>query len=256
MNQKLVRIFFISLFIACGIIFTTVFAMDKTDDLWQKAVQIAAQTQNYVPGKVYSHVEEFNTQGKETKVEETWLQLMADQNNQVKTECLKALENGKDVTERENHHLDKFDMNKSQKSSKRTMTFGSDDLNPFDPKVQNNVFYHPTDRKETVNGKECVLYEYTWKKDAEKTQKSTAWLVIDSGMPLQLKFTLAPKPKYVKSFEATARFNHQENGLWFPEVGDMETSGGSWFKHFHVRVHFTLSDFWLYQNNEKKDKNP
>jgi hypothetical protein len=233
---------------------TPVYAAEKCEDMWQKAIQIAAQTQKYMPGNVETHVEEFNTRGKVTKTEETWLQLKVDQNNQVKTDCLKALENGKDVTEREKQHLDKYDMNKSSKSSSRTLTFGNDDLNPFDPKVQKDVYYHPTDQKEVINQQECVLYEYTWKKNAEKTQKGTAWLAADSGMPVKLKFTLGPKPKYVKSFEAAANF-YRQDGLWHPEIGDMEATGGSWFKHFHVKVHFILSDYWLYQSNENQAPN-
>ena len=247
-NKKLVRVLFISFFIACGTVWVPVFATEKAEDLWQKAVQIVAQSQQYVPGQVHTHVEEFNTRGKVTKDEETWLQLIADQSNQIKTKCLKALENGKDVTERENQHLDQYDTSNSKKSSRRSLSFGNDDLNPFVPKVQKDVFYHPTDRKETLNGQECVLYEYTWKKDAEKIQKGTAWLAADTGIPLLLKFTLDPKPKYVKSFEATANYNHQDGGLWYPETGDMEASGGFWFIHFHVRVHFTLSDYWLFQH--------
>jgi hypothetical protein len=227
-----------------GLLMAPAYGTEKTDDLWQKAVQIAAQTQKYMPGNVETHVEEFNTRGKLTKREAAWLQLTADENNQIKTKCLKALENDKDVTERENQ---KF--NKPQKSSKRNLSFGNDDLNPFDPKIQKDVYYHPTDQKEVINQKECVLYEYTWKKNAEKAQKGTAWLAVDTGMPVKLKFTLDPKPKYVKSFEATADFSRQD-GLWHPEVGNMEASGGSWFKHFHVKVHFTLSNYWLYQHDD------
>ncbi|HBE78362.1 MAG TPA: hypothetical protein DDW65_11375 [Firmicutes bacterium] len=250
---KLSLMLIVSVFLF-GLSLISVYGAEKTDDLWQKAVQIAAQSQKYIPGNVQTHVEEYNTRGKLTKEEETWLQLTADENNQVKTKCLKALENGKDVTERENHHLDKFDMNKSQKSSKRTLTFGNDDVNPFDPKVQKDVYYHPTDQKETINQQECVLYEYTWKKNDERIQKGTAWLAVDTGLPLKLKFVLDPKPKYVKSFEATANFSRKD-GLWHPEIGDMEASGGSWFKHFHVKVHFTLSEYWLYQSNENPTPN-
>jgi hypothetical protein len=241
-------------FFYVGMNLIPVYATEKNEDLWQKAVQIAAQNQNYAPGKGHMLVRELNTQGKIKKEEETWLEMTVGQDNQYRVECVKAMENGKDVTEKErNNFNNNADKIKSQKSSKRSFSFGNDDLNPFDPKVQKDVFYHPTDRKETMDGQECVLYEYTWKKDVEKTQKGTAWLVSDTGMPLFLKFTLEPNPKYVKSFEATAHFNHKD-GVWYPEIGDMESSGGFWFKRFHIQVHFTLSDYWLYQHEEKNEK--
>lgn len=240
---------------SCGLAFTPAYAM-ATEDLWQKAVQIAAENQDYVPGKVHTYVEELNRRGKVIKTEETWLQVTVDQNDQIKVECLKVMENGKDVTGREKDKREKDIYNynsekKSRKSSKRTLTFGNDDLNPFAPKVQKDVFYHPTDRKEIINQQECVLYEYTWRKNAGQTQKGTAWLAVDTGMPLSLKYSLNPKPKYLKDFWATAKYNHLNGGLWHPESGEMEASGGFWFKRFHVKVRFTLSDFWKYHQGEQ-----
>lgn len=243
----------IAVIISYGLAFTPAYAM-ATEDLWQKAVQIAAENQDYAPGKVHTYVEELNRRGKVIKTEETWLQVTVDQKDQIKVECLKIMENGKDVTGREKDKREKDINNNSEKkpgkSSKRTLTFTNDDLNPFAPKVQKDVFYHPTDRKEYINGKECVLYEYTWKKNTEYTQKGTAWLAADNGAPVFLKYTLDIKPKQIKDFWATGNYQYLDGGLWQPENGEMEMSGGSWFKQFHIKVRFTLSDFWEYHQGE------
>jgi hypothetical protein len=241
-------ILFIAIIIATviwGIPPKPIYALDKNIDLWQKAVQIAAQSQNFVPGKSHMLVEEMNRQGKITKKEEIWLQLTVDQEKKLKVECLKILKNGNDVTEKEKNRYE----NNSSKSSKRTLTFGNNDLNPFDPKVQNDVYYHPTDRKEVINQIDCVVYEYTWRRSADQTQKGTTWLAADTGMPLLIKFTLDPKLKYIKSYWATSNYS-LNSGLWYPETGDMEASGGFLFKRFHVRVHFTLSDYWLFEQTD------
>lgn len=233
--------------ISCLTILGPAYANEKEGDLWQKAVQIAAPSQKYAPGKIYAHVEEFNRRGKVTKVEESWIQLTADQNHQIKTAYLKAQENGKDVTDRKNKQLNSDGKNPARRPSKRELSLGNDDLNPFNPKVQKDVFYHPTDRKEVINGQECILYEYIWKKSAGITQKGTAWLDKATGRPLLLKFTLDPKPQYVKTFEATGNFSSPESGLWYRVSGVLEASGGVWYDRFHIKVCFNLSEHWLFE---------
>lgn len=229
----------------CGLSLNPINAT-QNEDLWQKAVRIAARNQDYAPGKVHTYVEELNRRGKIIKTEENWLEMTTDENGHFKVECVRALQNGEDVTGREKGNFN--DEAKSKKSSKRTFTFSNNDLNPFHPKVQGAVFYHPTDGKEYINGQECALYEYIWKQNAEYTQKGTAWLAVDTGAPMFLKYTLDFKPKYIKDYWATANYQYLDGGLWQPESGEMEMSGGFWFKRIHIKVRFTLSDFWEYHH--------
>src|SRR5437870_878803 len=80
---------------------TFVFAADAPpDSLWQKALTVARTNTGWVAGLVVTRSEVLH-KGETNGVQETWQRSSLGSNGEIVTQTVKALEDGKDVTEHE-----------------------------------------------------------------------------------------------------------------------------------------------------------
>jgi membrane-associated HD superfamily phosphohydrolase len=215
----------------------------RPDELWEHAVRIAAENQSLVPGNVHIHIEEANGKGKVKKVEESWTKFYPDENDTVKVKLIKQLENGKDVTERQQKEEKKGE--KKQVQYKMEL---SDDLSTvFKPEIQPNITLKRLNRIENMDNRQCVVYEYKIITEAEGTITGTAWLS-ETGVPVAVKYTINPLPKkqskYLKVASHEIHYHYLSDNCWYPQQASVKLKVKALFWEWNVKCDATFSDYW------------
>ncbi len=200
------------------------------DSLWQKALVIAEENGDWVPGLVIVRMEELGKDGKAKSVEETWMQLTLGQNGELVHDTVKILRDGEDVTD------------EPRQSGKSGST--SAKANPFNPDVQNDVSVSHKEQEELIMEKECIPYEFVQKTEDGEVLSGTAWLEKETGIPVQIQFETDPMPKHTRSMLTTTNYDFTSEGSWYPRETVIKASAGFlWIKKsFCVTVSF--SEYW------------
>ncbi|MFW6139253.1 MAG: hypothetical protein ACOC7U_08780 [Spirochaetota bacterium] len=221
--------------------------LSKEDALWQKAVSIASMNNNWVPGKVICVEESFNWLGFQEDQLKTHSTLYRTGDGKVKCDISKIFQDGKDIT---NEFIGKYgDSMLLEKNEYRVE-------HPFRPSVQDQVTYTQRNKKKTIYGKRCMLYDFEYQNDIG-VWKGTAWLEQNSGVPVLVEGTLQSVPvekKYytITNMEITASFAANGNGEWFPEQAVVDYNmkvGDKLFQTYRGRIKETykFSNHWRYQ---------
>lgn len=219
----------------------------EMDSLWQKAVALAEANQNWVPGLITNTVEAVNKKG-ESKgiVEETWIRLSLGENGEIAEEFVKVIEKGKDVTEKRKQEAERVEKSENEseveeeESGEITMSGGS----PFNPEVQERITLKRTDRIEEIEGRRCIVYEFTHEIEEGRTLKGTTWLEEETGIPLKRQFSPNPLPKHVKRMQHTVNYAITPEGAWRAKGMQIEVTGGILFIKKRFRITVKFSDWW------------
>lgn len=245
MNMR--KLFAVFLVIILGIGF--VIAQESpADPLWQKAVTLAGANLDWVPGKTMSRVIELDDSGKTKSITESWFRFYLDQDNQVEAELLKEVKDGKDITaERRKKMAENRKKqtaapdSKNEKRPKKNIDLS--DSNPFVPEIQSTVTKKNLERREVVQGENCLVYEYKFTGD-ELSYKGLVWLEETTGTPLKLKYSLVPLPKYTTRMLTIIHYYSGNNGEWYPATMTMEAAGKFLLVKKNLRMVFEFSEYW------------
>jgi len=185
----------------------------EAEACWQKGVQAALLSKDFVPGKIYMKFERLDSDGKTKEQNETWLELLPG-DKEVK--LLKSLENGKDITtealEKEKKRKEK-DKEKSKKNDRdRSINLSSEEIVPLLTNAKKPVS-HTYLGQEKENGIECCVFEfqkeYIQKKGSKEEpikHQGKIWLDAVSGVPLKSQYTSDPLPSMVKQMDMNTTF--------------------------------------------------
>ena len=172
-----------------------------------------------------------------------------------KKEAAKEQKKKKDA-EKNAKKASKSDSDKDSKESSHSISTGD---SPFDPEVQNDVRITETNARETIGGRSCVRFGYTYPARTEKPSKGkpamvkgTAWIEEGTGNPVKVEFTNDPLPKGAKSMLTTLHYGNGENGSWILERMEFEASGSFLFIKKRIRGDIALGDYWKYVESDSQ----
>lgn len=200
------------------------------DSLWQKALVIAEENENWVPGLVIVRMEELGKDGEAKSVEETWMRLRLGQDGELVHDTVKILRDGEDVTD------EPREWGKSGSTSAKA--------NPFNPEVQNDVSVNREEQEELVMKKECIPYEFVQKTEDGEVLSGTAWLEKETGTPVQIQFETDPMPKHTRSMLTTTDYEFTSEGFWYPRETVIKASAGFLWIKKSFRVTVSFSEYW------------
>lgn len=233
-----------------GCLLPSTIAEEQTvsEPLWQRAVIIASQNQDLIPGAMYAHFNEFNSKGKLKKEEESWTRLSLGSNGDLHMELAKHLENGVDITAEKKKGFDKKN-NKQENKQKSKNEFGVElnDLNPFNPGNQENVTVTSLNHQESINGQPCSVFKYTRTISPGNYQIGKAWLDNSTGAPIRIDYTLDPLPAFVKELTCKVDYKNEPTGAWYPNKVEMDCKVSFLFFKAQIRNELGMDAFWKYQ---------
>jgi hypothetical protein len=243
--------------------------------LWAQAVEIYEKNKDLVPGTMIQKIQELEDDGRVKSESTAEIALSLDAAGKIKSDVVKATKDGKDVTaeerkkaaERSKKEAEKEKKKKkeAEKNAQKDSKSGRDDEskershsissgdNPFNPDIQNDVRVTETNARETVDGRGCVRFGYSYPAPSEKPSKSkpvmvkgTAWIEESTGNPVKIEYTNDPLPKGAKSMSTTFHYGNGENGSWVLEKMEFSGSGSFLFIKKSIRGDISLGDYWKY----------
>jgi hypothetical protein len=242
--------------------------------LWAQAVKMFESNKDLVPGKVLQKIQELEDDGRVKSESNAEVSLALDGAGKLKSDIIKASKDGKDVTAKERKKAEerskkeaakeqkKKDAEKNVKkdsksnsggdSKERSHSFSMGD-SPFNPEIQNDVRVTETNARETIGGRSCVRFGYTYPARAETPSKGkpamvkgAVWIEEGTGYPVKVEFTNDPLPKGAKSMLTTLHYGSVNNGPWIIERMEFEASGSFLFLKKRIRGDIAFSDYWKY----------
>ena len=243
--------------------------------LWAQAVKIFEVNKDLVPGKVLQKIQELEDDGRVKSESNAEISLALDGAGKIKSDIVKASKDGKDVTAAERKEAEerskkeaakelkkkkdaeknakkdsKGDSDKDSKENSHSISSGD---SPFDPEIQKDVRVTETGALETIDGRSCVRFGYTYPVRTEKPSKGkpvmvkgTAWIEDGTGNPVKIEFTNDPLPRGAKSMLTKFHYGSGGNGSWIVERMEFEGSGSFLFIKKRIRGDISLGDYWKY----------
>ena len=208
--------------------------------IWEKAMLLAARNADWVPSDMYLRVEELNRYGSVKNLRETWTKLTLSDSGVIRTDLVKVLKNGEDMTEeaREKQRRKIRDADEEKDSTVRVTT-------PFDPEVREDVTFSANGERRMISRFRCVGFDFIQAVKPPEGKpfslRGKAWLEEGTGAPLLMTFTMEPLPLGVKRIENTVRFEFGGEDRWYPKSVETEGSAGFLFikKSFRTRMEFS-----------------
>lgn len=250
------------------------------DPLWLRAVEIAGSNERWVPGAIYARIEEVDDEGSAKHVHESWMRLFLGAEGEVDTEIRKALEDGKDVTEkerkseaeekrrreqeraRERERLEKAARERGvsveqiereeaareeREGAGASLRFGGP--TPFDPGVQDSVSAYRVAASDPPPGGPHAAFEFTQLIDGETRLRGVAWVEESTGTPIELRFAPDPLPKRVKEMSMRVRFAMVADTAWVPVEMEVNAMGKLLFFKKRYRSTLAFSDHWWHEGS-------
>jgi len=118
--------------------------------LWQKAVTLAAGNADLFPGTIIQLEKVRMGNGTMLQNSETMLKLYND-DGEVGVDVVSAVVNGKDITKKAHRNLAR-----SESEIDHTVE------HPFMAEAQENINRTPSNMHETIGGRKCVKYSFTY----------------------------------------------------------------------------------------------
>ena len=170
----------------------------EKDPLWQKAVAIAEANKGWAPQSAVLRIEILNKRGEVEHKEEALLDFTSKSKDESSF----------------NSYVDPNSLNIVDNS-------------PFEPESQNDISLNTTPEIKDIEGKQCVKYEYIWRKGTEVLE-GTAWLEKESGIPVKIESSSTERA-FAQPFSmryVTVVFRSESSEKWFPEMMTMEIGAG------------------------------
>lgn len=219
------------------------------DSLWLKAVALSDKNDNLVPGLMKMHMQEVDKHGKVKDIDkyhEVWSTLRLGEDGEVEYEMVKAIENGEDVTQEEKAKEEEEAGGESEEAEEDedSESHSMEGYNPFDPENQERISLESVGKRDVVNGRNTVVYEFTERTEDDVTIIGKAWLEEHTGVPVRVEYTPDPLPKRVKHMVTTMEYEHIRPDSLIVKHMFVEVTGGILFfkKHFHMNMDF--DEYW------------
>jgi hypothetical protein len=227
--------------------------------LWERAVAVFDENKDLVPGKVLQKIQELGDDGQVKSETDIETSIALNEAGKVKSTIVRASEDGKDVTAEQRKKAEEAEKKSAKRrSDEQSHSFSLGD-GPFNAERQDDVRVAETKTHETVDGKSCTVFEYSYPDKSENRAKNRpamirgkAWIDESTGCPAKLQFTSNPLPKHVKSMVTTLRYFENENGSWVLRQMEFDVSGSFLFFGKRMRGDFTFGDYWKYEEHAQQ----
>ena len=208
-NSRIRVVFWMLVFLLSVLLPALVARGENPDTLWQKAVTLAAGNADLFPGTIIQLENVQMEDGTKLQDSETTLKLYND-DGEVGVEVVTAVMNGKDVTKKARRNLAR-----SESEINHTVE------HPFMAEAQANISHTPTNMNETIGGRKCVKYSFTYADEESKWEGET-WIEKDTAIPVQTKASLVSVPLVengviINTLHTLTEYGHGPGNRWFPE---------------------------------------
>lgn len=230
-----------TLFILLIIVSMGVLCAEK-NDLWEKAVTIANNNWDLVPGKTTTITETKNANDGEL-VSSTVLVVAHElYKDLIMNDLITSTIDGKEQT-REEAIKQYAEILKRDNTPKKEGMF-------FMEKGDDLTYSHNGEKK-TINEYDCIGFDFTYNdKGHGTTYIGTVWLEKDEGFPVMKKFRMDKNPRFVTDMEITQYFHYSpETGIWHPESIDTVVHISAMGRKMLNNTQFHFADYWRYPGN-------
>ncbi len=211
------------------------------DSLWQKAVEIAGRNKPWIPGVTVMRSEVLDDKGKLTDTFESLIRISPGADGSPVSTIEKATRNGEDVTEKEQKAME--ERNRKAAKDGKSMSIGLED-NPFNPDLQQAVTVKDLGESKLLDGKSCAMYSFNLKKKDGTSLTGTAALERESGVPVEVSYTLSPLPFGVEKMTTVLTYADGPAGDGFLRGMSIDGTGAFLFikRVFHSTI--SLDGYW------------
>ena len=248
-NSRIRVVFWMLVFLLTVLLPALIARGEDPDILWQKAVTLAAGNADLFPGTIIQLEKVRMEDGTLLQDSETTLKLYND-DGEVGVDVVSAVVNGKDVTKKARRNLAR-----SESEIDHTVE------HPFMAEAQANISRTPSDMNETIGGRKCVKYSFTYA-DEESEWEGETWIEKGTGIPVQTKASLATVPLVendvtISTLHTLTEYGHGPGNRWFPERlmveleiqfenggPDGKRSGNSGPQNGTITQELVFTDFW------------
>lgn len=222
---------------------------DEAEACWQKGMQAALLSQDYVPGNIYMKFERLDSDGKTKDRNEMWLELLP---GEKETKLLKVLENGKDVTgealEKERIRKEKNKEKGNKNDGEHFINLSAEDIVPLLSNSKKPIAHNYLGN-ENEDGVECHVFEFQKEYVRKRGTKSESeyhqgkiWLDAGSGMPVKSAYIPDPLPSMVKQMEVNTTYISAGNKFFIKNHGMLIKAGFLFFKK-RFRISMVLAAY-------------
>ncbi len=229
------------------LITTTLFSRADTPDLWQKAVTIQAANMDWTPGIMTMTFELLDKKGQADMTDVTNYKITFNDSGEAKTEIVRALHNGKDVTDKRKEDMAKEEAKnikqdeEKDENSDNSVGFSLQE-SPLHPDNQDIISVTPLQQDTTIDGKQCALFRYSLPLK-ESTKQGSVWIDTATGAPVLHKYTISPLPSKVKKMKNPVRYDYEPDGKFVVSQSQFEGVGGILIIKKSFRGTMTFGDY-------------
>ncbi|MCD4797248.1 MAG: hypothetical protein K8R49_08790 [Candidatus Cloacimonetes bacterium] len=210
------------------------------NDLWDKARNFVESGLNLVPGKIVNTTIMLNKK-KEEKSRTEIITKTQQENEGISVSFIKGNRDGTDLTEED----------------KEVEAILQQDFKPSEDSFFDNIIsYEKTSEEKKINGKDCVVFQYTGEKTRTEKKKKVnvtvtgkLWIEESTGIPVMREFVTDPLPKKVKKMNMIIYYASIDNGCTESEV-NVEMLVSFLLMKFRVNTNMNFSEFWEYEGIE------
>ncbi len=212
------------------------------DSLWQKAVALITRDSVWEPGLIRSFTKYVDKNGYPKSIESFWCKHTPGAEGQVKKEIIKALKNGKDITEKKqeryNRPIDPHD-------GLSEIALGLDGTFPFDQNIQAQISSERLELKNpALDCSSAVAFSFTRQMESTAPLTGIAWLDEKTGQPLKLSYAPVPLPGRIKEMNILIFFSATPEGIWRATEINITAMGKFLFFTKRLQNSTTITDYW------------
>ncbi len=245
--------------------------------LWARAIRIFYENEDYVPGKISEKIVQLDKDGRATSTKLLELVLSLDKDGGIATDVAKATKDGKDVTAHERAkiagYVKKAELADAQweasprargkkihgggmRAVERAENHGLTTLGegPLDAKIQVDVRVKETGVRETVEGRACRRFDFTYPQMKPEPNPGlvigSIWLEESTGNPVKLELTEDPLPLGIRSLKTTIIYG-PEGATWVGKSMRYDAHVGILLMmRQHLRGEAVFTDYWKHKEPE------
>lgn len=217
------------------------------NELWQNAVDLYQRYGDLLPGRLLVEFTQYNGSGELISTEQSLVRLTIGPEGETRSRIVWARKDGEDITEERRDDPQggsPFGGQPGDDDDDGGNAFSGLQKSPFDPAEQENVEYTDTRRMERVEGVMARRFEFVHETDADAPNIGTAWLAVDSGMPVKLELTLERLPLFVDSLIMRQYFGMDSQERWVSTALEFSGIGQLLFFRREIESRLQFSDYF------------
>jgi hypothetical protein len=216
--------------------------------LWDRAVDYYRRFGDLTPGRVEVRFTQYNGRGERISTEESLYRIRLGADGELDSTLVYARKDGDDVTQerREDPSSGTPFGGGPEGESEGGGAFSGLAKSPFDPAEQDNVQVTQTNDISRMNDEVVRRFDFVHDTGADSASVGSAWLAVDSGMPLKLELGLEDPPMFVNAFAMTQYYGTDNQARWVGTAMEFTGSGQILFFSRTIESRLQFSDHFVY----------